>query len=96
MKNIFLIAALLSSMLVMSQQPTKYYHSNGKVSSEGVVDANGLASGMWVYYHDNGVRKMMGSFIAGQATSEWFYWDYAGRLEKKGFYKVSGRRCVFG
>jgi uncharacterized protein len=57
----------------------KYYHENGKVSSEGTL-RNGRPDGYWKSYHMNGVIKSEGNRIDEELDSIWKFYTDEGEL----------------
>jgi antitoxin component YwqK of YwqJK toxin-antitoxin module len=64
----------------------KYYHPNGKVSSEGYLK-NGKPDGYWKNYYDNGIIKIEGNRKNFLLDSLWKFYDSKGRLQKTYNYK---------
>lgn len=65
---------------------TKYYHANGKISSEGRL-VDGKPEGWWVTYYDNGAVRSEGNRKSFKLDSLWRFFDEKGRLTSEISYK---------
>ena len=76
-----LLSLLLLSNINVTAQDTskvkdgfvKFYHSNGKVSSEGFI-ASGKPDGYWKTYYPSGVIKSEGNRTNYQLDSTWKFY----------------------
>lgn len=59
----------------------KFYHDNGKISSEGTM-RDGKPDGYWKNYHRNGKLKIEGNRKNFLLDSVWKFYDEKGRLSK--------------
>ena len=59
--------------------PAKFYHANGKVSSEGTM-LNGKPDGYWKTYYENGILKSEGNRKNFQLDSIWKFYSQEGAL----------------
>ena len=55
------------------------------------LDENGLRTGEWVEYYDNGQIRYKGYFFEGKREGEWVLYHNNGKLFSKGFY-VEGKQ----
>jgi antitoxin component YwqK of YwqJK toxin-antitoxin module len=60
----------------------KFFHSNGKVSSEGYW-INERPTGYWRTYSEQGILVSEGNRKQGELDSTWKFYDSKGRLERK-------------
>jgi antitoxin component YwqK of YwqJK toxin-antitoxin module len=84
--NIILFSFIFSENLnAQNTNPNGYnvfYHSNGKVASEGFFK-NGLPDGVWKTYNDNGVLIAIGKKNLGLNDSIWIFYTDEGKLKSK-------------
>lgn len=59
----------------------RYYHPNGKVSSEGTL-RNGKPDGYWKNYYENGILKIEGNRKNFLLDSTWKFYDQKGRIQR--------------
>ena len=90
MKRFFsLILIVLFCMTAISAQDTvKKYWANKRLMSVG-LQQNGLETGLWVYYHKNGVKWMEGRYEKGQKVGTWTEWFNDGKRSRE-FEAVKG------
>lgn len=55
-------------------QTNSVWYSGGLVKSIGNMDADGLKTGKWIYFTDNGHKKAEGSFIKNKKSGTWTYY----------------------
>lgn len=58
----------------------EYRYPGGQVSSRGTL-RDGVPSGYWVSFHEDGTRKSEGNWTEGELDGEWVFYDGRGRLE---------------
>ncbi len=68
----------------------KFYHENGKVSSEGIM-RDGKPDGYWKNFHLNGNIKIEGNRKNFQLDSVWKFYDEKGRINRSVNYKEGKR-----
>jgi antitoxin component YwqK of YwqJK toxin-antitoxin module len=76
--NVFSIA-LLKDSAVSTDGFVKFYHSNGKVSSEGLLQA-GKPNGYWKTFYPNGTIKSEGNRLNFELDSVWKFYTEKGTL----------------
>ena len=59
----------------------------GILLSEGILDAQGLEQGLWVYFYVTGEKKAEGSFKNGKKIDQWKYYHRNGKMEQTGRYQ---------
>lgn len=64
----------------------KFYHENGKISSEGLMK-DGKPDGFWKNYYQNGNLKITGNRKNFQLDSLWSFFDEKGRVNRTVNYK---------
>ncbi|MFO0433651.1 MAG: toxin-antitoxin system YwqK family antitoxin [Sphingobacteriaceae bacterium] len=64
----------------------KFYHENGKISSEGLMK-DGKPDGFWKNYYQNGNLKITGNRKNFQLDSLWSFYDDKGRVNRTVTYK---------
>jgi len=72
----------------LSNRISRYleYFSNKRISIEGQLD-NGLKTGIWTYFHDNGTLKARGLFIDDKRQGKWQWFNEDGVLTTKAMLK---------
>lgn len=80
------LLTLLFNNLLFSQKDNpngynKYFHDNGKISSEGYMK-DGKPEGYWINYYKNGNKKIEGNRKNFLLDSIWKFYDEKGRLTK--------------
>ena len=58
----------------------KEYFDNNVLKVEGFKNENGIKTGEWKTYHENGKLKDIGNFLEGLKTGEWKSYDKNGKL----------------
>ncbi len=58
---------------------TKYYYTNGKISSEGTI-RDGKADGYWKTFNENGTKKSEGNRKNFELDSVWKFYNTEGQL----------------
>jgi len=81
---------MLFSQTEVKNGYTKFYHENGKVSSEGTM-RDGKPDGFWKNYHLNGNLKIEGNRKDYLLDSIWVFYDDKGRASRKVNY-VEGKK----
>lgn len=71
----------------------KFYHDNGKISSEGTM-RDGKPDGYWKNYHRNGKLKIEGNRRNFLLDSTWKFYDEKGRLSKSVNYREGKKNGV--
>lgn len=61
-----------------------FYHPNGKVQSEGEYDNNGLHSGYWKHYYEQGGLEREGTMSEDKEVGLWKTYHPNGQLQSKG------------
>lgn len=79
-----------SSAQNLQNGPVKFYHSNGKVSSEGNM-LNGKPDGYWKTYYENGILKSEGNRKNFQLDSIWKFYSQEGIVVSEFMY-VEGKK----
>lgn len=86
-KPLFLNLAALLCMGVSAQDSlVRYYHANGRLSSEGAL-RDGKPEGWWRNYHENGALRSEGGRKSAMLDSVWSFFDEQGRKETEIAYK---------
>jgi len=87
-RSFLFLLLLIGSTSVRAQTdgPVKFYHANGKLSSEGNF-RNGKPDGFWKSYHENGLLKSEGNRVEGQLDSIWIFYDEKGNKTSAITYK---------
>lgn len=85
MIRLVLLIILLTTQLIAQQSNpngyNKFYHENGKISSEGRMK-DGKPEGYWINYYKNGNKKIEGNRKNFLLDSTWKFYDEKGRLNK--------------
>jgi len=58
----------------------EYRFADGEVSSRGML-VEGVPSGFWTSFHEDGTRKSEGNWLAGDLVGEWIFYDALGRIQ---------------
>ncbi|OLY93986.1 hypothetical protein [Cnuella takakiae] len=66
--------------LQTKQGLTRFYHADGTVQSEGMMEAN-EKTGIWRYWHPNKQLKDSGSYVGGFLEGTWKTWYDNGQLK---------------
>ena len=61
-------------------------YNHGKVTGEGIVDAEGRRQGPWKEFYDSGVLKSAGNYKNGTRQGSWIFYYENGKEEQKGDY----------
>lgn len=84
-KIIFSIVIVISALLVKAQENSiipngynKFFHANGKVSSEGNM-RDGKPDGYWKTYYESGIVKAEGNRKNFELDSIWSFYDESGK-----------------
>ncbi|MEJ1221673.1 toxin-antitoxin system YwqK family antitoxin [Sediminicola sp. 1XM1-17] len=92
MKVASLVFAFIFSLVTYAQTPepnfvkvgdmvkATYFHENGIVSQSGHF-LNGKLHGEWTMYDEKGEKIALGSYVEGQKTGKWFFWQADGLQE---------------
>ena len=80
-KSFFLFFFLFPFCLSAQKEYKTFYHTNGKVSSEGFW-VNNQPDGIWKTYSEKGILISIGNRREGQLDSTWKFFDDKGRLER--------------
>lgn len=83
----FIIGLMLLSAVGNSQLPgdsilagfTRYFHSNGQISSEGII-REGKPDGYWKSYYESGILKSEGNRLDFLLDGTWRFYDDSGRV----------------
>ncbi len=91
--RILLVILIFLSINTFSQDTSKvtdgfvkFYHSNGKISSEGTLKA-GKVDGYWKTYYPTGILKSEGNRIDYQLDSIWKFYNEKGNIVNTFSYK---------
>ncbi|NBC84431.1 MAG: hypothetical protein GVY19_13775 [Bacteroidetes bacterium] len=63
------------------------YSKNGVLLEEGKLNREGIRSGKWLIYYDNGDVYAKGNYIRNKKSGKWEYFYQNGNLLQKGYYK---------
>ena len=58
----------------------EYRFAEGEVSSRGML-VDGIPSGYWTSFHEDGTRKSEGNWLSGDLVGEWVFYDGQGRIQ---------------
>jgi len=100
MKSAGILITLLiafQSTLLAQKEPTVFYYSNGKKSSEGFL-VEGKPDGYWKNYFETGVLKSEGNRKNFQLDSTWKFFRTDGSLQQTIEYKENlkfGQECYY-
>lgn len=59
---------------------SKYYHNNGVLQAQGMMDNNQKA-GTWLYWYDNKQLRDSGSYVGGYLEGNWKSWHPNGAIK---------------
>jgi antitoxin component YwqK of YwqJK toxin-antitoxin module len=51
-----------------------YYYDNGKVQQQGYFK-DGKLTGQWIAFDEQGNKKSIGTYVNGDKTGKWFFWN---------------------
>lgn len=51
-----------------------YYYDNGKVQQQGFFK-DGKLTGQWIAFDEQGNKKSIGTYVNGDKTGKWFFWN---------------------
>jgi antitoxin component YwqK of YwqJK toxin-antitoxin module len=80
-KSFLLLFFFLPLSLFAQKEYKTFYHTNGKISSEGYW-VNNQPDGLWKTYSEKGILISIGNRKLGQLDSTWKFFDEKGRLER--------------
>jgi len=62
-----------------------YYHPDGSMESEGLMQTGMIQHGTWKGYYANGNLNYVGAFVQGKKDGIWIFYDEAGKkfMEQK-------------
>lgn len=87
MKNILVIAILLSVSLTFAQQvepkfekqgtktEATYYYDNGIVAQNGFFNKENKLEGTWTSFDNEGNKIATGNYNSGVKVGKWFFWN---------------------
>ena len=73
-------SAFVLSVPAQDSVLVEYRFPNGAVSSSGWL-VDGLPTGFWRSFHEDGIRKSEGNWREGVLDGEWIFYDAKGRVE---------------
>lgn len=59
-------------------------YRNGKLLGKGMADKDGIKTGHWIEYYDDGVLRAEGDYKKGEKFGEWIFYYREGNVEQKG------------
>lgn len=62
------------------QGTARYYHTNGVLQAEGMME-NNQKTGIWRYWYDNKQIKDSGNYVGGYLEGTWIAWHHNGALK---------------
>ncbi len=51
-----------------------YYYDNGKIQQQGYFK-DGKLTGQWIAFDEQGNKKSIGTYVNGDKTGKWFFWN---------------------
>lgn len=77
----------VESCLAQDTTQVEYRYLTGSVSSKGGL-VDGVPSGYWLSFYEDGVRKSEGNWNGGLLDGEWVFYDVQGRVETTLSYRL--------
>lgn len=86
MKKILILGAFLLSGVAFAQTTkpvleqegnlvkATYYYDNGKIQQQGYFK-DGKLTGQWIAFDEQGNKKSIGTYVNGDKTGKWFFWN---------------------
>lgn len=61
-------------------------YKNGKLLGVGLADMDGIKTGHWKEFYEDGSLRAEGDYVQGQRFGEWIFYYRDGKIEQKGSY----------
>ena len=79
--------------ITFAQDKTQYisHHDNGKIKEVGYFNEEGVITGQWIEYHENGTKVGQVEWVDGIKHGTWLIWDKDGTLRFEMYYSMGKR-----
>ena len=90
-RRIGFIALFIAGLVGCGPEAVRTFDRDGRVQAEGTTNGK-QQIGQWTYYHANGTRKALGSWVADKQDGPWQWWYSDGSPQFAGSYADHGLR----